>query len=186
MWGAQCLLEVRRRFLGGSGRPSMLMLVRSAAALATIDLACNSRKNKNGQLCKAINKNGQLCKVNPSRIEVEMPRYTHGVIYIKNHDVRQDGQQPKGDRQGYQSSLGIACRAIVQGFVFLNLARAFLMACGLASLVLVLITLYLLRIFTPGLSCNVHGILTVIHLRRVTATLLTLSCNSQHVCPCCH
>ena len=90
-----------------------------------------------------------------SRIEVEMPRYTHGVIYIKNHDVRQDGQQPKGDRQGYQSSLGIACRAIVQGFVFLNLARAFLMACGLASLVLVLITLYLLRIFTPGLSCNV-------------------------------
>ena len=110
--------------------------------LATIDLACNSRKNKNGQLCKAI-------------IKVEMPRYTHGVIYIKNHDVRQDGQQPKGDRQGYQSSLGIACRAIVQGFVFLNLARAFLMACGLASLVLVLITLYLLRIFTPGLSCNV-------------------------------
>ena len=173
MWGAQCLLEVRGRFLGGSGRPSMLMLVRSAAALATIDLACNSRKNKNGQLCKAI-------------IKVEMPRYTHGVIYIKNHDVRQDGQQPKGDRQGYQSSLGIACRAIVQGFVFLNLARAFLMACGLASLVLVLITLYLLRIFTPGLSCNVHGILTVIHLRRVTATLLTLSCNSQHVCPCCH
>ena len=36
MWGAQCLLEVRRRFWGGSGRPSMLMLVRSAAALSTI------------------------------------------------------------------------------------------------------------------------------------------------------
>ena len=36
MWGAQALLEVRRRFLVGSGRPSMLMLVRSAAALATI------------------------------------------------------------------------------------------------------------------------------------------------------
>ena len=36
MWGAQCLLEVRRRFWGGSGRPSMLMLVRSAAALATM------------------------------------------------------------------------------------------------------------------------------------------------------
>ena len=36
MWGAQCLLEVRRRFGGGSGRPSMLMLVRSAAALATM------------------------------------------------------------------------------------------------------------------------------------------------------
>ena len=29
MWGAQCLLEVRRRFWVGSGRPSMLMLVRS-------------------------------------------------------------------------------------------------------------------------------------------------------------
>ena len=27
MWGAQCLLEVRRRFWVGSGRPSMLMLV---------------------------------------------------------------------------------------------------------------------------------------------------------------
>ena len=26
MWGAQCLLEVRRRFWVGSGRPSMLML----------------------------------------------------------------------------------------------------------------------------------------------------------------
>ena len=36
MWGAQCLLEVRRRFWVGSGRPSMLMLVRSAAALATM------------------------------------------------------------------------------------------------------------------------------------------------------
>ena len=24
MWGAQCLLEERRRFWGGSGRPSML------------------------------------------------------------------------------------------------------------------------------------------------------------------
>ena len=36
MWGAQCLLEVRRRFLVGSRRPSMLMLVRSAAALATM------------------------------------------------------------------------------------------------------------------------------------------------------
>ena len=36
MWGAQCLLEVRRRVWGGSGRPSMLMLVRSAAALATM------------------------------------------------------------------------------------------------------------------------------------------------------
>ena len=35
MWGAQALLEVRRRFLVGSGQPSMLMLVRSAAALAT-------------------------------------------------------------------------------------------------------------------------------------------------------
>ena len=34
--GAQALLEVRRRFLAGGGRPSMLMLVRSAAALATI------------------------------------------------------------------------------------------------------------------------------------------------------
>ena len=33
MWGAQALLEVRRCFLVGSGRPSMLMLVRSAAAL---------------------------------------------------------------------------------------------------------------------------------------------------------
>ena len=33
--GGQCLLEVRRRFVVGSGRPSMLMLVRSAAALAT-------------------------------------------------------------------------------------------------------------------------------------------------------
>ena len=31
--GAQALLEVRLRFLVGSGRPSMLMLVRSAAAL---------------------------------------------------------------------------------------------------------------------------------------------------------
>ena len=39
MWGAQCLLEVRRRFWVGSGRPSMLMLVRSAAALATMELA---------------------------------------------------------------------------------------------------------------------------------------------------
>ena len=36
MWGAQALLEVRRRFLVGSGRTSMLMLVRSAAALATM------------------------------------------------------------------------------------------------------------------------------------------------------
>ena len=37
MWGAQCLLEVRRRFWSGSGRPSMLMmLIRSAAALATM------------------------------------------------------------------------------------------------------------------------------------------------------
>ena len=36
MWGAHALLEVRRRFLVGSGRPSMLMLVRSAAALATM------------------------------------------------------------------------------------------------------------------------------------------------------
>ena len=36
MWGAQALLEVRRRFLVRSGRPSMLMLVRSAAALATM------------------------------------------------------------------------------------------------------------------------------------------------------
>ena len=36
MWGAQCLLEVRRRFWVGSGRPSMLMLVLSAAALATM------------------------------------------------------------------------------------------------------------------------------------------------------
>ena len=35
MWG-EALLEVRRRFLVGSGRPSMLMLVRSAAALATM------------------------------------------------------------------------------------------------------------------------------------------------------
>ena len=33
MWWAQCLLEVRRHFWGGSERPSMLMLVRSAAAL---------------------------------------------------------------------------------------------------------------------------------------------------------
>ena len=40
MWGAQCLLEVRRRFWGGSGRPSMLMLVRSAAA---IEIAISSR-----------------------------------------------------------------------------------------------------------------------------------------------
>ena len=32
----QCLLEVRRRFWVGSGRPSMLMLVRSAAAFATM------------------------------------------------------------------------------------------------------------------------------------------------------
>ena len=36
MWGAQALLEVRHRFLVGSGRSSMLMLVRSAAALATM------------------------------------------------------------------------------------------------------------------------------------------------------
>ena len=36
MWGAQALLEVRLRFWVGSGRPSMLMLVRSAAALATM------------------------------------------------------------------------------------------------------------------------------------------------------
>ena len=36
MWGAQALLEVRRRFVVGSGRPSMLMFVRSAAALATM------------------------------------------------------------------------------------------------------------------------------------------------------
>ena len=36
MWGAQCLLEVRRRFWVGSGRPSILLLVRSAAALATM------------------------------------------------------------------------------------------------------------------------------------------------------
>ena len=36
--GAQALLEVRRRFLVGSGRPTMLMLVRSAAALATMRL----------------------------------------------------------------------------------------------------------------------------------------------------
>ena len=36
MWGAQALLEVRRRFLVGSGRPSMLMLVGSAGALATM------------------------------------------------------------------------------------------------------------------------------------------------------
>ena len=36
MWGAQCLLEVRRRFWVGSERPSMLMLVRSSAALATM------------------------------------------------------------------------------------------------------------------------------------------------------
>ena len=28
MWGAQALLEVRRRFLVGSGRPSMLMIPR--------------------------------------------------------------------------------------------------------------------------------------------------------------
>ena len=32
------MLEVRHRFLVGSGRPSMLMLVRSAAALATMRL----------------------------------------------------------------------------------------------------------------------------------------------------
>ena len=38
MCGAQALLEVCRRFLVGSGRPSMLMLVRSAAALATMSL----------------------------------------------------------------------------------------------------------------------------------------------------
>ena len=36
MWGAQALLEVRLRFWVRSGRPSMLMLVRSAAALATM------------------------------------------------------------------------------------------------------------------------------------------------------
>ena len=34
--GAQALLEVRRRFLVGNGRPSMLMLGRSAEALATM------------------------------------------------------------------------------------------------------------------------------------------------------
>ena len=34
--GAHALLEVRYRFLVGSGRPSMLMLVRGAAALATM------------------------------------------------------------------------------------------------------------------------------------------------------
>ena len=34
--GAHALLEVRHRFLVGSGRPSMLMLVRSAAAFATM------------------------------------------------------------------------------------------------------------------------------------------------------
>ena len=53
MLGAQCLLEVRRRFWGGSGRPLMLMLVRSAAALATMrpvfllraSSCSNSRKN---------------------------------------------------------------------------------------------------------------------------------------------
>ena len=38
MWGAQALLEVRRRFLVGSGRPTMLMLVRSAAGLASMRL----------------------------------------------------------------------------------------------------------------------------------------------------
>ena len=34
--GAQDLLEVRHRFLVGSGRPSVLMLIRSAAARATM------------------------------------------------------------------------------------------------------------------------------------------------------
>ena len=34
--GTHALLEVRHRCLVGSGRPSMLMLVRSAAALATM------------------------------------------------------------------------------------------------------------------------------------------------------
>ena len=36
MCGAQSLLQVRHRFLVGSWRPSVLMLVRSAAALATM------------------------------------------------------------------------------------------------------------------------------------------------------
>ena len=34
MWGAQCLLEVRRRFLGGSGRPWRLKLEENMARLA--------------------------------------------------------------------------------------------------------------------------------------------------------
>ena len=34
--GAQSLLQVRHRFLVGSGRPSVLMLIRRAAALATM------------------------------------------------------------------------------------------------------------------------------------------------------
>ena len=37
LWGAQALLEVRHRFLVGSGRPSML--IRSAAALGTMSPA---------------------------------------------------------------------------------------------------------------------------------------------------
>ena len=36
MCEAQTLLEVRHRFLVGSGRASVLMLIRSAAALATM------------------------------------------------------------------------------------------------------------------------------------------------------
>ena len=37
MWGAQASLEVRRRFVVGNGRPSMLTLVRSAAALSELE-----------------------------------------------------------------------------------------------------------------------------------------------------
>ena len=52
MWGAQALLEVRRRFLVGSGQPSMLMLVRSAAALATAwKLNCGNGAAFSREMC---------------------------------------------------------------------------------------------------------------------------------------
>ena len=48
------MLEVRRRFWVGSGRPSMLMLVRSAAALATMRPSLGSEKGNETQIFAGI------------------------------------------------------------------------------------------------------------------------------------
>ena len=46
--GAQALLEVRHRFLVGSGRPSMLMLVRIAALIGWFVIKKTTMRHKRG------------------------------------------------------------------------------------------------------------------------------------------